>query len=282
MEMTREKYDQIKAMNQSALKQITNSTPAAVEHYKTNPPGYGRPAYIGIAAHAATFEPEDFLRTYITAPDWEGRPRNKTTKNGGCKEEWDAWKLENQDKEILSHDEYHGAILGMLGAMEKHPAASAILSNGVAERSFEEEINGVLCKGRLDWIFPETNLSVISENPSGESYCDLKTTSKNFSPTEIDRFLFQNQIHFQAAFYHELFLRATGKTFHRHIILMVSSEPPYLCQPYQISSAAMKKGRMEVMESLSKWKNWNETPQEVRPVGFSNGILNADIPAWAV
>jgi len=39
---------------------------------------------------------------------------------------------------------------------------------------------------------------------------------------------------------------------------------------------------MEVMESLSKWKNWNETPQEVRPVGFSNGILNADIPAWAV
>jgi hypothetical protein len=91
---------------------MKNSTPAAVEHYQTNPPDYGRPAYIGIAAHAATFEPEDFLRTYITAPDWEGRPRNKTTKNGGCKEEWDAWKLENQDKEILSHDEYHGAING--------------------------------------------------------------------------------------------------------------------------------------------------------------------------
>ena len=278
METTRTDYDRWKGMNQSALKRMRNSTPAAVEHYIKNPPEFGRPAYLGIAVHAAVFEPEDFNKDYVVEPNFDGRPKNKTAKNGGCKEEWDAWKLEHEGRNTLTHEEFQ-TILGMLGAIEKHPAAQAILSSGAAERSFQEYINEVSCKGRLDWIFPESNIDGLEAE--GESYLDLKTTSKNFSPSEIDRFIYTNQIHFQCAFYHELYLRATDKAFKRHVILLVSTEAPYLVQPYELSKEALKKGRMEVMLRLTLWRQWIGTPEKDRKVGYSNGILKADLPIWA-
>jgi len=279
METPRKIYDQWNTMNQSALKRMKNSTPATVEHYRTNPPDYGRPAYFGIAVHAAVFEPEDFNKDYVVEPNFDGRPKNKTAKNGGCKEEWDAWKLEHEGRNTLTHEEFQ-SVLGMLGAIEKQPAARAILSSGAAERSFKEVVNGVECKGRLDWIFPESNINGLEAK--GESYMDLKTTSKNFSPAEIDRLLYQNQIYFQAAFYHELYLRATDKAFVRHIMLIVSTEAPYLVQPYELSDDAIKKGRREVMEYLSAWSEWERTSVTKRKVGYSDGILKADLPAWAV
>jgi hypothetical protein len=176
------KYDDIKAVNWSSLKNIGVS-PLLYKYRLTNPEPQKDAFRLGGAAHTAILEPEKFDARYAV---YDG-PRT----GEGSRTQRKAWREALSDGvEELSPDELANA-RAMAAAVRSHRIAGSLLRGGRREEvvTWVDPITGLACKGRLDYLRPDLLI-------------DLKGT-RHPSPSRFPRDAYSYGYLAQAAWYHD-------------------------------------------------------------------------------
>ena len=164
---------------------------------------------------------------------------DKRTKAG--KEQYGAFVMENQGKEIISHLEY-GVIIKMHEAIMNHPFAKEIMAEGQPEGTviWQDEATGLWCKARPDWHVPKY----------GAIY-DLKTT-KN-----ADKWIFRSDMKYRkywysAAFYQEGLQIVTGQRYDFFAFIACEKVAPYRVEVYTLPDAYLEAGHRHIHHWLAK------------------------------
>lgn len=195
--------------------------------------------------HCAVLETDRFHAEYIVEPDF-GDCRFKANK-----EARDAWRIQNQDKRLISAEDFEDC-LGMARSIKAHLMAGAILAEGHAEvalRWQHSEI-GLECKGKADWW-----------NPGKRIAADLKTTlnAKKWSFTKsIEKYRY----HVQDALYEDAF-QVLGEPIKYFVFIACEKKPPYAVACYLLDEEDIQAGAraaLENMETLARCMDTGRWP----------------------
>ncbi|MFA5154787.1 MAG: PD-(D/E)XK nuclease-like domain-containing protein, partial [Clostridia bacterium] len=149
------KYESIKALNWSSLKEVATS-PRAYRWRQDHPREDTAALAMGRAVHCAILEPAEFEERYIVRPDGV----DLRTKEGK------AWRTdaEASGREILTAEQGE-TVEECVASVGAHPDVAGLLEGCLVEQvvTWTDPATGVECKGRLDAL---TRRQVI----------DLKTT----------------------------------------------------------------------------------------------------------
>ena len=162
---------------------------------------------IGRATHSLILEGRHaFDRDYLVA---DGPVNPKTGEPYGSKTkaftEWAA----SQEREVIAGKDFN-FILKLQAAVWLHPAASELLTHGVAEGVVRADYCGVPCQIRMDWY------------SSAFGLVDLKTCdSLRYFESDCRRYGYI----YQLAFYRAVIRAATGRNVPVHIIAVEKNEP---------------------------------------------------------
>lgn len=152
-------------------------------------PHEDRPAYLlGRAAHALILEGKEAFQAAFSVGGpinpKTGQPFGPTTKAFA---EWVA----SQKKEVLTTEQY-SLVERMADSALRHPIASELLSDGLAEGVARTEYGGVPCQIRIDWFAP------------GRAMCDLKTVdSMDYFEADARRYGYCHQLAFYTGVLYE-------------------------------------------------------------------------------
>ena len=195
--------------------------------------GFGR------AAHSIILEGFNaFSKDFVIEPT----EINKRTKAG--KAEYTAFLAENEDKGIITDDEFTHAV-NMRLAVYDHPMAKLLLAQGVTEQTIVWTSNGTRCKSRPDALpGDETRTLVDLKTTRDASYDGFLRSVKTFGYAR------------QAAFYLDAMnLVKSGKVgknrlYDAFVIIAVEKEPPYMVATYQLDDEFIETGREEYKELI--------------------------------
>lgn len=238
VQIPREEYDALDALNWSKLKLLERSPAHYVQGYGDDSSGFN----LGTGTHAAILEPEKFERDFVT---FKGRRYGKA---------WDEFETAavRSGKTVLSEKE-HAQALAMRKAVLKHKRAAALLTGGQAEFSMVWNLGAFKCKGRGDYL--------------SSALVDLKTT-KDASPQGFGRACKQYGYLGQAAWYSDGYTQITGERL-PFVIVAVESSAPYIVQPYRVTPDQLERGREQYLTLLGKLDYCQKT-------GFWGGYSEAE------
>lgn len=151
-----------------------------------------------------------------------------------------------------------------MGAVADHRHASGALSGGVAEHEAEWEFDGVLCRGRIDYLTPA-------------GVVDLKTT-RRATPREFVRDAASGLYHAQLAWYLDGARAASLTTGAKAAIVAVETVEPHDVAVYDLTEQDIEAGRNLYRDLLVRYKVCMET--DVWP-GHSPDVRALGLPAWA-
>lgn len=217
----------------------------------------------GTAFHALILEPEIFYNKY--ACELEKMPLLKDVGREcyeQAKEKRESWKKENENKTILSIDEWD-RLDAMRVSLFENKQAKRLLENGLFESSYfwKDEESGLLVKSRPDVL----NYNI---------YIDLKTTS-DASPSNYQKEMAKHGYYIQAAMIKDALKVLKGEKLEASINICVEKSYPYSVAIYFIDEAAIETGRIEYKSIL----------QDMKACIISNKytdypILTIGLPAW--
>ena len=243
--MPREEYDAIQALNMSRLKEMKRSPlhyQYALTHSKTS-----GPLTLGQATHVAVLEPERFTRDFA---NWDRRTKggNSAPRNGQF---WDAFLNANASKIILTEDEWHRAH-DIAAVVRSDELAMRYLSSGEPEVTFQWDLDGRLCKGRVDWL---THID------GAPTIVGLKTAR------DCRHFAFGAQAaklgyHLQFSWYHDGYERIREHK-PKLVEIVVESAAPHAVAVYRIPDDIIEQGRDEytrLLEQLAICERANDWP----------------------
>lgn len=256
-----EQYRAIAAANKSGLEWLAQSP----LHYwancldpKREPDEPTAAMKLGSAIHCAVLEPKEFAARYAKAPACDRR-----TKAG--KEIYEAFLAEAGAREILSADDFE-TCEKIAVAVRRNISAEAILEAGSAEVTlvWQDKIEGVLCKARLDWLAP----GVIF---------DLKSTQLA-APVDFAKQVANLNYHVQAAFYIDGLETLTGEqaTF---VFGAIEKAAPYAFGSYYLDPASLDAGRKLYRQWLAKYAECLRTKKWP---GYREEIVELSLPPWAL
>ena len=235
--ITEKEYNEIEAARNSELGNVERSW----AHYKMGTKRTEAMTF-GSAFHMFVLEEPTFWECFVVAPPYDGR-----TKEGKeIKKQLDEIAASGT-KEILRSDDFD-TICKMKESLLRHPMAKNILHRSENEGAYTAEIDGVLCKAKLDL-----------EN-RGEFF-DLKTT-EDASPEEFRRSIGKYKYHRQAAFYGDI-AAANGVPFNSFNFVAIEKKEPYLVCVHTIGEASLMAGRngpRGYKKILKKYKFHTENP----------------------
>jgi hypothetical protein len=218
----------------SRLKELKRSP----QHYQwaLTHPKDTQPLRLGSAAHCAVLEPERFIRDHAV---WNRRTAsgNLGPRNG---QYWDAFKGANATKAIITEDEYVD-VLAIQAAVRGDPVAAPYLESGEPEVVLQAEMNGRLCRGRVDWLTAQSGSPVI---------VGLKTAR------DCRAFQFGSQAarlgyHLQFSFYCDLYQTIKGIQ-PKMIEIVVEVEAPHAVVVYLVPDDVLVQGRSEYQELMTR------------------------------
>lgn len=227
--------------------------PAKFAYERRNP----RPATdamdVGTVAHALILRSGDSRITVIDAYDW----RKKADQ--GRRKAIRAEKLVAVNRAELRQAAQVAA------AVRRHPLASAILSEGIAEQSiyWRDEGTGVTRRGRIDWLHTK-------------AVVDVKTCA-DASPGGFAKAAANLSYHQQAAWYVDGIAALTGQE-RPFLFVCVEKEPPHLVAIYQLDEEALSIGRERNRRALELFAQCESSG--VWP-GYSDDIETLSLPRWA-
>ena len=263
--MNRTPYNEIKAINQSALKEVAKS-PAHFMHYWK----HGREATpamsFGSAVHCLILEPEKFGQRYFVFDERE-RPEPDKDFRIKTNREWKAGIYEsNPGKKFITLDDYKRAE-AMRDNCMAIPAIREILTMpGEFEsvHTWKDEEFGLPCKGITDkWA------------PDGRIIADLKTC-ESAHPDKFTRDIFKYDYPLQAAFYTD------GWKAKKYYIIAVENKAPHCPFLYLLDEDIIEFGRNRYRRYLKAIKDCNNMK---RFPGYEYwlpaGTYSPEVPAWA-
>lgn len=218
---------------------------------------------LGTAIHCAVLEPLRFAAEYAVAPRVDRR-----TKEG--KETWTAFEAEcaAAGKKVIADGEYR-TCMAISERLNRHPAASVLFRNGVAELSmfWEDAETGVLCKCRPDWLIKKTAI------------VDVKST-QDASASGFARSVANYEYHVQAAWYLDGVRACLGDDAPQAFIFAAfEKEAPHAVAFYNADPDMIELGRREYRRRLAIYaacKRSNVWP------GYDPSITNLSLPAWVL
>ena len=258
--MTEKQYNEIDAVRRSDLLLLrksplhllyAKSTDAALE-----PP---TPAMaFGSAAHKLILEGlEAFKTEYAVAPMVD-----KRTKAG--KEEWAAFVAENDNKTVISQEDFE-QICDMRKAVLEHPLAPALLS-GEHEKTYvwADDETGELCKIRLDC------LTEFEKRPTIVDYKTVSSSEDGVFERECRKYGYK----IQAGMYTEgLFMATDFRVDAGFAFVTQEKTPPYAVRVYRVDPGFISQGNRQFHELLRYYHQCKKT--DTWP-GYSDGYLTAD------
>lgn len=247
--MTNEEYHAHPALSASGIKALAKS-PAHYQAsliYREETPAMR----LGTAFHTAVLEPDRWMADYYRL-DFDRR-----TKEGKQR----AAELESNGIITLSPDDYE-TVQRMRDAVMAHRTASELLRMpGKAESSHFENLDGIACKCRPDWL---TDDGII---------IDIKSTV-NAHPSEFGRSVINFGYHLQAVHY----LRVLWQTATRFVFIAVEKTPPYGVSVHVLDSEAMEFAFAQHDRLLALYKTCRET--DSWPC-YGDEIYITSLPTWA-
>jgi len=193
-----------------------------------------------------------------------------------------GWKEEDHDNALMVNKK-----------CRSHPLIGNILKIGVPEVSVFAELCGVQCKGRIDWyqdLDDDRKAMVIrggvpfQVDSSAISLYDLKTLGKGNAEEEaFMKYVGNNGLHIQAAFYYDLVSEVLGHPPARFSWIAVEREPPYMMAVYS-AEEWLELGRYEYQKNLQHYRDYlqmNAKDQEkLKTIGYHEDERILKVPAW--
>jgi hypothetical protein len=215
---------------------------------------------VGTVVHQLLLERKTSVRV-VDAADWRTK---------AAKEERDEARaagaiplLTHQYEDVARMTK---AVLAQLVDLDVDPRP---LTNGKPEQTMVWEMDGVLCRARIDWLHDD--LSAID---------DVKTTARANPESWVRSALFAHGCDVQAAFY----LRGIGALYGPTAVaelqwrwLVVETSPPYALSIIEPGPAVLELANAKVDYALNLWKTCHE--REEWP-GYPRRVATAELPAW--
>ncbi len=234
-------YFALPGASSSALKTLLQTSP---KHMRETPDKPSAAKALGTLAHLLILQPD--LVGDGVAVEPEGISRR--TKAGKAKIA--EWEKENAGKLICSQADMDAALAMRDSVLTgKGRIGEAIFNEGRAEVTMlaTDQVSGVLCRGRADWLPEGQNVIV-----------DLKTAA-SASPAEFARSAARYSYHMQAWLYTHLHSLITGKPKPAFVHAVVESSPPYDSAFYELSQHDLQKGEAAIRHALSIWAKCEES-----------------------
>lgn len=266
VDMSIDNYHAHSAISRSALLEFKRS-PLHFWHKYVNP-DYRNQADVeiitnrnarefGNAAHTYILERNEFESRYI---EWAGPSRG--TKAG--KEAFKQIKGEAHGRHIINQDAVR-QIERMSVAVDASPEATALLKNGLAEKSifYRDKITGLELKARPDVIH-------------SDFLVDLKCVA-NASLHAFEKSVYEYGYHIQAAMQLEALEAETGREVTDFLFVPIEKDAPHAMGIYPLSQAALDAGEEELYnltKRLKKCFDENSWP--------SYQTDYASLPVWAI
>ena len=205
----------------------------------------------GTAFHSFILEPDKFSNQVAVCPKCD-----KRTKVG--KELCAEFTAESKGKVVIGIDEFE-TIQSMRESISRHPAASRLLSEGMAEQSvlFTDDETGIECKARPDWITAD-NVVV-----------DLKTT-RDASEYDFLRSICQFRYFQQAAMYLDALNIVSDMEYTEFVFIAIETVIPFRVEVYSLDTEFLDFGWHEYHRLLRLEKKY-------RGLDFYPNYLNEGI-----
>jgi len=254
--MTEKQYNDLPAVRRSDLLKLRKS-PFHYKWAKQHPDEPTTAQIFGAACHKFVLEQDEFDAEYAVAPLVD-----KRTKVG--KEEWAAFVTENENKSVISRDDYD-QIFDMKIQLMQHEEAVELL-HGEHEKTYTwtDTETGEECKIRLDCLTEWRGRPVI---------VDYKTVS-SCEDGVFDRECRKYGYKIQAGMYTEGLAMATNFAVDAGFMFVCQEKtPPYAVRVYECDPGFISQGNRQFHELLRYCHQCKET--DTWP-GYSNGYLTAD------
>lgn len=275
LDVPAEEYHAWRAINQSSLNKLTDSTPRRARYEVDNPGEPTKALFEGTLLHLAVLEPSVFDETVAVLPPDEEFSAGPYSKKG--KEERAAWRAEQGDK-LIATEEQHERALAMSTSVYRHSGAREFLMDEGANevslvwRDTDLELDlpaATVCKTRIDRVSRVGTELVVG---------DLKSTL-NASRPRFEQSIHKFGYHIQAAHIFsgleelglENVVRACGlepsggfsgedraALQPRFMILAVEKAPPYCAAFYELVDEALEEGLHERNDRLQRWARCEE------------------------
>ena len=250
--------------------------------------------FLGTAVHCAVLEPERFERDYQAEIDPESIPGVMKTvpelkqyceqhelSKVGTKQEltarilqynpdapvWDVLLERQKQKKsvrILKCDTLD-KVRRMRDSVHANPEAHALLSEGQPEVSVwgQHEVTGTLVKCRADWL-------------RADGICaDLKTCACA-SPSKFAKDMANFGYDLQDVHYTTT-LTSAGKDCSAFCFVAVESEPPYLCQVYELDERSRRLASLRYEKALFELDQCKASDQWP---GYTDTLSTLSLPVW--
>lgn len=247
-------YFKINAVNSTLLKEISLKS---IAHALTEKPK--TPAMIlGSAMHSYILEPEKFIDEFCVLPKYD-----KRTKDG--KEKYNIFLSELNGREIISEDDFL-MIKSMKETLMSSSLIDAILSDGKSEEIYLTKLHGLDCKIKVDY--------------SCEKYLvDYKTTL-NAEPSSFHRQIINMGYHIQAAFYLDVYNKATNSNVNEFYFIAQEKTQPFACSVNKMSQELINAGRDRYLDAMEIYNRYLEN-KTISPIGYDEQIYTVLSTDWA-
>ena len=213
---------------------------------------------IGTAVHTLVLEPERSAEV-VAMPEFNMRT------NAG-KAAAAEWRAEHPDAQAFK-PEVFDRIQRAAEAVRAHPAASRLLSDGVAERSlfWRDAAEGIDCRARFDWHREDGGI------------VDLKTAA-DASPAGFSRAIGSHGYHIAAAHYWNGAEHVFSASPRFWAFVAVEVEPPFAVACYVLDDASIRAG----MEACSRaYRLFRECVESDAWPGYPSTVQAISAPKWA-
>lgn len=245
-------YDEIKAMNWSALRHLHESARAYrwwTEHERPDTAAMA----LGRAIHCAVLEPEAFAARYYVLPERPDGADGRAKKASVERALYDDWKAEcaavaRPGAEVLGASDA-AIVEAVSAAVLAHGAAAAAIASGRHEVTLEwvDELSAVACKGRLDVL--------------GSRVVDLKTTHKPPSARTAATEVAQRLYHGHLAFYHDgaIAAGALPRDAEPPAIVLAQTTEPFDVGLVELDGVGLEAGRALYRAMLRRYVDCRDT-----------------------
>ena len=253
-------YAAIDAANSTMLRKFARSA-AHARCYMMEDEADTPALVVGRAVHTAVLEPGEFVGQYVANIPGDGRTK-------AVKEARAELKADNPNAEILSAADFR-TCESVRDAVWDHPTAKELLSGkGFNEVVMVAELQGVLCKARLDRLTEFEGYSCI---------VDLKTT-EDASPGKMAKSMANYGYSTQSSFYLDV-TAAVSDVPRKFIHICVEKTAPFAVAVYQLDELALEQGRNDYQRYLAEYKQAKESG--LWP-GYPSGVQPMELPSWAI
>ena len=225
----------------------------------------------GINFHSFFLTRESFDNETVWEPmEFMGKSKTTLAKNGGCREDYRAFKDENIGRTILSQATKK-QFSGMRDSILNHKPTREIYDRAAPEVSCFFDLDGKDLPGKA-----RIDLEKIVEEPI---LIDIKTTHSAEPGRNIQNIISNFKLFRQSAFYLDGYNSSLNTKASKFVLIFIEKEYPYMMNSVQMPDEWTEIGRKDNNVSKDNFKKWLDSGAQ--DTFYSPAIDTVEVPYWA-